>query len=1793
MRAGIVIHRSLGVTTTLVLLLAGVTILPSPASAASKTRSASTSTAGPHAPYRRSAITVGTAPKPTAVRPGATGFAAAAAASVIDTITFSELPVGVPVSTQYQGAGIIFGGDNPFISTDGSNPTSPVLSGTPQFQGAINGAFVQPDGTPRTVSGFTVDVGYIDNPGSTEVVAYDVNGAVLETVPVNGFGIVTITVSHAGIRSFRVQITSVESAGFAIDNLSFEGYPLTNGPTPGEQGGPGNPSERPTTCTVGEPVNCATGEFFHQFTDISLPGRGPRLEFARTYSVALAAQDGPLGHGWTFPYGMSVHVAADGSVEVRQENGSTVTFAPDGAGGYTAPTRVLATLTNPADGTFVFTRLQDHVQHVFAPTGLLTAVRDRNGYQLDMTYQSGQLTNVTDESGRSLTLTWAGGHISAVTDPEGRQVSFAYSPDGDLTGATSRAGRTWSFAYRSDHLMTSMTDPRGHGVTNVFDGGGRVVSQTDRAGLTSTWSYAGDPASLSGATTTLTDEHANVATFAYVGMQLVAVTHGFGTSAAATTRYGYDSQTLGRTLITLPDGTKTSNSFDSHGNLLSTVDPLSHVTSYTYDAADQLTSRTSPGGGTTTFSLDSRGNLLQLTDPLGHSTTYAYGDAAHPGDMTSVIDPDGRTRGLGYDSDGNLTSVTVHPSAGETITTSSVYDRDGERVCAASASAVAAGTTCPALGSPRVAGTATTIYNTDGQPTSRTSPTGGTTTYGYDADGNRTAITDPDGQVIGATYDGDDRLLTQTRAGDTTTHAYDLAPASCGASVPDATYCTTVTNPKGHSTTDWFTSRGELLAEQRPGGGITRHTYDLLGRETSRLDPAGRTTTYGHDLAGRLTSIAYSDGTTAPVSYGYDPDGRRVSMSDGTGTTTSAFDAAGRLLSRTDGSGRTVSYAYDGAGNERSLTYPSGHQVTHIFDGASRMVSLTDWSARTTSFTYDPDGRIVSTRYPNGDTVASTYDKSGLLVSTAVAPTADPGSPLGGLTLSRDSAGLVTDETDTGALAGSHTFGYDSKAQLNAVDASALGYDAAGNPTALPGRTQTFNSADELTGATAASASVTYSYDALGERTTATASSGGPSFGYGYDQSGRLTAVSRPAPVPTVSSVAPASGPLAGGTTVTITGTGLTGATAVRFGTGVATFLVRSDTEVSATAPAGSGSVSVTVTTPGGTSTGGAQSTFTYLPVPTVKKVTPTSGAAGTAVSITGTGFTQVFDVRFGAVSAQFTVTSATALSAIAPAGVGTVAVTVVTPGGTSVTTNSTRFTYPPSTSPVVTGLSPSAGPEAGGTLVTISGSGLSGATSVTFGGTSASSFSVKSATSVTAVAPAGSGAVSVKVTTPTGTSPPSSASTYTYFPRPAVTAISPTVGSTGGGTSVTITGTGFLGATAVSFGAKAATAFSIGSATSIVATSPSGTKTVDVTVVTPGGRSPVVAADKFTYSRTVAPAVSAAAQQQAAAAVVLPAGNVLVAAYTYDGEGLRLSRLAPFSAQAFSWDVTAPVPLMLTDGVDEFVYGPDGTAVEQVDAADAAAYYVHDALGSTRALLSGAGAVVATYRYDAYGQTLGATGSVSTPLRYAGYYADTDTGLYYLHARYYDPASAQFLTRDPLESLSGTAYGYAGNNPVNASDPNGLFCWSPSCLIQDVAIGAAAVAVVAAVVVLAPEITVGAVITVTVEETAAVVVAETGEVVVAATVATTVEATAITTATIAESVGTAATYAGFAAGAAKVVDQCSGGRTPECVAAIKELGTDFAFGAVGKLLDSPLYEFFDALREFENAVAGESGIPC
>ncbi|NLS01651.1 IPTL-CTERM sorting domain-containing protein, partial [Rhizobium sp. P38BS-XIX] len=339
-------------------------------------------------------------------------------------------------------------------------------------------------------------------------------------------------------------------------------------------------------------------------------------------------------------------------------------------------------------------------------------------------------------------------------------------------------------------------------------------------------------------------------------------------------------------------------------------------------------------------------------------------------------------------------------------------------------------------------------------------------------------------------------------------------------------------------------------------------------------------------------------------------------------------------------------------------------------------------------------------------------------------------------------------------------------------------------------------------------------------------------------------------PPPTITSVSPTAGPMAAGTSVVITGTNFTDATAVIFGGSAASsFTINSATSITATAPAGSGTVDIRVTTPGGTSAATAADQFTYVAAPTVTSLSPTAGptAGGTSVVITGTNLSGATSVLFGASAAtSFTVNSASQITATAPAGTGTVDVRVATVGGTSTTTAADQFTY--LQAPVITSISPTSGPSAGGTVVTITGSNFSGASAVTFGGSAATGVTVVSGTTITATAPAGTGTVDVRVTTVGGTSAASAADQFTYIPAPTVTSASPTAGPTAGGATVTLTGTNFTGVTAVTFGGTPAASFTFNSATSITATAPAGSGTVDIRVTTPGGTSAATAADQFTY---------------------------------------------------------------------------------------------------------------------------------------------------------------------------------------------------------------------------------------------------------------------------------------------------------------------------------------------------------
>jgi len=253
---------------------------------------------------------------------------------------------------------------------------------------------------------------------------------------------------------------------------------------------------------------------------------------------------------------------------------------------------------------------------------------------------------------------------------------------------------------------------------------------------------------------------------------------------------------------------------------------------------------------------------------------------------------------------------------------------------------------------------------------------------------------------------------------------------------------------------------------------------------------------------------------------------------------------------------------------------------------------------------------------------------------------------------------------------------------------------------------------------------------------------------------------------PTVAGVVPAYGPAAGSTSVTITGTDFNEVTGVKFGASNATqYKVTSESTITAVTPPGSGVVDVSVQTAGGTSPATSADHFDYGP--TLTKVEPAYGprAGGTSVTLTGTNFTEVTAVRFGAAAAQkFTVNSEGSLTAVSPPGTGTVEVTVTTRGGVSPAASGDAFSY----GPTVTGLERNNGLTSGGNLVTITGVNLGGATAVRFGSTETSTFAVNSPTSINAISPPGSGTVDVTVTTAEGTSATGSADQFTYFTQPA-----------------------------------------------------------------------------------------------------------------------------------------------------------------------------------------------------------------------------------------------------------------------------------------------------------------------------------------------------------------------------------------------------------------------------------------
>jgi RHS repeat-associated protein len=885
------------------------------------------------------------------------------------------------------------------------------------------------------------------------------------------------------------------------------------GPTNAELRGGGDLSSDYKPCLCVDPVDTATGTLVESATDASIPSIGPGLDFTRTYDSSQAAVNGPLGYGWRDNYEMTV-VTGTNTAVVTQENGSQITFTQDASGNYLAPSRSQLQLTHNGDGTWTLVRRRQ-LTFTFNSTGFLTGEHDLNGEGITLAYTGtpalNTLSTVTDTAGRTLTFGYSSGRIYSVTDPAGRGWVYAYDASGNLDLVSqpegvglSPGGAGDAYGYNGSHDLTSITDASGHETTDTYDGQNRVTEQT--IGAESPWQFDYSVPNQ----TTITDPDGNVTRQVYDQNLLISSTRGYGTSAAQTTTYAYDPTSLGTTSVTV-NGHTSSATYDSDGNKLSDTDARGNTESWTYNSLDEQVTFTDRNNHQTTYSYDSTGDLTSVAVPVDatHTATthYHYDNATYPSAVTSVVDPRSKTTVYGYDSYGELTSTT-DPDTNETTqsygcTGSGCYPHVGLVYSSVSPSGNVSGghpadytttyaynpmgqltsTTAPGVSSP-----ASTDYYPNGQVETTTDADGVTTDYSYYGDNTTHQVTTHDGSSSHTvTYNNDSAGLVLTRVDpvETTLYSYDPLNRVASQTLADASIPS-----KDITTTFTYDGDGNVATAVRPAPG---------GSGT-------QTTTYGYYPNHLLHTLSYSDGTTPGVTYGYDPNGNRTSMVDGSGETDYVYNQANWVTSVEDGAHDTVSYDYNLDGEPVSIGYPNGHTVSRGYDDAGLLSSVTDWNTNQTTFGYTPEGQVTTITYPNGVTEKDLYNPAGALTELTDATGA---STLADYSYTPSDAGRVTAVTATGSNPGpNETYQYNGYGQLDRYatgggSLNTVGYNSAGQLTGMPdGTSLDYTSAGELSDLN--SGATTFSFDADGNRTQ-TAVSGGATQTYSYDQANRLT----------------------------------------------------------------------------------------------------------------------------------------------------------------------------------------------------------------------------------------------------------------------------------------------------------------------------------------------------------------------------------------------------------------------------------------------------------------------------------------------------------------------------------------------------------------------------------------------------------------------------------------------------------------------------------------------------------------
>jgi RHS repeat-associated protein len=1105
---------------------------------------------------------------------------------------------------------------------------------------------------------------------------------------------------------------------------------------------------------------------------------------------------------------------------------------------------------------------------------------------------------------------------------------------------------------------------------------------------------------------------------------------------------------------------------------------------------------TDPNG--TQYSISATGGLQSITDKNGNGLTITpNGITSTTGlnvpfvrddqnRITQITDPEGNVYSYSYDANGNLATVTYPPTASSTVC-SGVSTPNTSQYTYYPNHYYESGTDgrCNPLPSTSYFGAgqldASGIYSVAGKLASVTDSLNETTSYVYNLSTNTTTVTyppDESGKVGTATmvYDSLGDLLSSTDPnGFTTTNTYDANQNLLS-----------TTDPLGHTTSYTYDVNGNKLSQTYPATATSTNTtsttsYNAYSEPTSTTDELGNVRTFNYDgnfnpqsvtdgLGTLMSTIFNSDGTmqsgaigyditqnpTRASQFGYDANGNLISKTDALGrATTYSYNSLGQKVSMTEpllNSGTstaqaTTTYQYDPFGNLTQTSAPLGRVTSSTYDSNGNKTSDTDARGNVTQYQYDALNRLVLTTYPDGTTASKTYDFRNNVVTET--------DQDGHVTYHQyDIAGRQTAVTQAYGTANATTtsYAYDNAGRMTSQT------DALGHVTNF-----TYDAANDLLSTSGVKGNFSYTYDNARNRISQT-DGDGHTTRYAYDARKRLTVTTYPDGTTTTNAY---DGP---GNLVSVTD---------QAGNQVQ-YTYDAANQLSSVVQTNSPNTANT-TIYGYDANGNpivledANSHETLQSFDLLSELTGKTLPDGTLTE------SRTYDsngnlatvTHFNGVTTTYTYDQLNRLLSRATPNEATVTFTYTDTGKRQSMTDqsgTTNYTYDPMDR-LQTKATPEGtltyGYDAAGNLASIQSSNVHG-TSVSYTYDSLSRLSTVTDGNLAGLNPTQysyDNASNVgTVTYPNGV-----ATQFTYDTLNRVLTASSQVssytyqrGPTGnltnvvelGGRTANWTYDGIYRLTNESIAGGLAN----GNGNVSYGLDPVGNRLSEassITGLTSGtwgyNADDEVSSESYDLNGNVTQTGGKSFTYDSENHLMTMTASGTSVSIIYDGDGNRVSKTVNGVTTQYLVDDLNPtgypqVMEELQSGAvtRQYTYGLQRIDEDQpISNVWTPSFYGYDGGGSVRQLTNSSGTVTDQYEYDAYGNSFTVSGTTPNEMLYRGEQYDSDLGLYYLRARYYNPATGRFMSRDPLDGLPWDPktlhkYLYVGSDPLNYVDPGG-----------------------------------------------------------------------------------------------------------------------------------------------------------